>query len=87
VLTPARSRCLKTLSCDRADAYWRRIAKIIVVKAKAMAVKTVKRSRLRSTTLEAAAADPTPPPNISERPPPFPLWSSTEMMRVMHSTM
>ena len=57
-----------------------------MLKPKAIAVMTVKRSRLRSTTLEAAAAEPTPPPNISERPPPFPLWSRIEMTRATHST-
>jgi hypothetical protein len=41
---------------------------------------------LRSTTLDDAAADPRPPPNISERPPPFPLWSRIEMINITHST-
>ncbi len=57
-----------------------------MLKPKAIAVMTVKRSRLRSTTLEDAAAEPIPPPNISERPPPFPLWSRIEMTRATHST-
>jgi hypothetical protein len=69
------------------QVYPKRMAKMIVVKPKAIAVKTVNRSRLRSTTLDAAAAEPSPPPNISDRPPPFPLWSKIEMTKLMHSTM
>ena len=38
-----------------------------------MATVTVMRSRFRSTTVEPWAAAPTLPPNMSERPPPFPL--------------
>jgi hypothetical protein len=74
------------LSPDRTRVYPSRMARIVVLKPKAIAVMTVKRSRLRSTTLEEAAAEPIPPPNISERPPPFPLCSRIEMTRVMHST-
>src|SRR3954469_15635503 len=37
----------------------------------------VRRSRLRSTTLEPPSDDDTPPPNMSDRPPPLPLWSRT----------
>ena len=35
----------------------------------------VARSRLRSATVDPAAAWPSPPPNISDSPPPFPLCS------------
>ncbi len=59
---------------------------MMVLKPKAIAVKTVKRSRFRSTTLDDAAAEPIPPPNISESPPPLPLCSRIETIRIMHST-
>jgi hypothetical protein len=39
------------------------------------------RSRFFSTTVEPAAVAPRPPPNMSDRPPPFPLCSSTRKMR------
>ena len=45
----------------------------MLVKAKITATVTVIRSRFFSTTVEPAAAEPTEPPNMSERPPPFPL--------------
>ena len=44
-----------------------------VVNEKMMAVPTVIRSRLRSTTVEPAETPPMAPPNMSERPPPRPL--------------
>ena len=34
---------------------------------------------MRSTTVEPAAVTPRPPPNMSDSPPPRPLWSSTRM--------
>jgi hypothetical protein len=52
----------------------------MVVKAKTSAATTVMRSRLRSTTVEPAAVAPMLPPNMSDRPPPFPLCSSTKKM-------
>ena len=47
-----------------------------MVKPKIRAATTVIRSRLRSTTVEPAAAAPMPPPNMSESPPPLPLSAS-----------
>ena len=49
----------------------------MVQKTKTSATTTVMRSRFFSTTVEPIAADPMPPPNMSDRPPPLPLWSST----------
>ena len=46
-------------------------------KVKTSAAMTVMRSRLRSTTVDPAAWAPSPPPNMSDSPPPFPLCSST----------
>ena len=40
-------------------------------------IPTVSRSRLRSATDEPPSALETPPPNMSDRPPPRPLWSRT----------
>ena len=54
-------------------SYWSRMARMQVVKAKMTAAVTVMRSRLRSTTVEPAAAAPAPPPNMSDSPPPRPL--------------
>ena len=45
----------------------------MLVKAKTTATVTVIRSRFFSTTVDPAAAEPIDPPNMSERPPPFPL--------------
>ena len=39
------------------------------------------RSRFCSTTVEPAVWAPMPPPNMSERPPPFPLCRRTRKMR------
>ena len=46
---------------------------MIVVKKKTTAQAMVARSRLRSATVDPAAACPSPPPNISDSPPPLPL--------------
>src|SRR3954471_18156910 len=46
------------------------------------AATTVMRSRFFSTTVEPAAEAPSPPPNMSDRPPPFPLCRSTRRIRV-----
>jgi hypothetical protein len=48
-----------------------------VVKKKHAAQAIVARSKLRSATVDPAAAWPNPPPNISDSPPPFPLCRST----------
>ncbi len=66
----------------RGAAYCSLIARMIVVKEKVTAAATVIRSRLRSTTVDPAAADPSPPPNISDRPPPRPLWSRMSTIKV-----
>ena len=44
----------------------------MLVKAKTTATVTVIRSRFFSTTVDPAAAEPTEPPNMSDRPPPLP---------------
>ena len=48
-----------------------------VTKPKMIAATTVMRSRFRSIMVEPAAEAPRPPPNMSDRPPPRPLCSST----------
>src|SRR5271154_2884942 len=55
---------------------------------------TVIRSRFRSTTEEEPRVEDTPPPNMSERPPPLPLWRRTSrtimqlvMIRIIESPM
>ena len=53
-----------------------------VVNENTTAVATVIRSRFRSTTVEPAAAEPMLPPNMSERPPPLPLWSRIKPISV-----
>ena len=63
------------------------MARMTVVNEKTTAVTTVIRSRLRSTTVEPAAAEPRPPPNISDRPPPRPLCSRIRTMRVSETMM
>ena len=52
----------------------------IVVKVQIATSVMVARSRLRSTTVEPAAAELTPPPSMSETPPPRPLCKSTSKM-------
>ena len=51
---------------------------ISVLKANASAKTTVMRSRFFSITVDPAAEAPRPPPNMSESPPPRPLWMSTK---------
>ena len=42
---------------------------------------------LESTIVDPAADAPRPPPNMSDRPPPRPLWSSTRKINVSETTM
>jgi hypothetical protein len=47
-----------------------------------VAAATVRRSRLRSTTVEPPREVFMPPPNMSERPPPRPAWRRMNRIRV-----
>src|SRR5690606_10001803 len=53
----------------------------MVVNTNPTATTIVMRSRFFSITVEPPAAAPTPPPNMSDRPPPLPEWSRTSPMR------
>src|SRR5574341_1327715 len=53
----------------------RRMASSTLVMPKTVAAPTVSLSRLRSTTVEPPRVVLTPPPNMSDSPPPRPAWS------------
>jgi site-specific DNA recombinase len=71
----------RATSTSLARAHCSRRARVKVVKVKITAKRTVMRSRLRSATVEPAAAEPTLPPNMSDSPPPFPLCSRIRRIR------
>src|SRR5919108_4289601 len=58
------------------------IARKTLVMPKTVAAPTVRRSRLRSTTVEPPRVELMPPPNMSERPPPRPACSRMNRQRV-----
>ena len=53
---------------------------MIVENANTTAIAMVNRSRFFSATVDPAAAEPTDDPNMSDNPPPRPLWSKIKTM-------